>query len=108
MNAVQLATLNMKLLRREFLHLTAGAVALPAVTRIARAQAYPTRPVRILVGYAAGGAVDIIARLMAQSLSVRLGPQFVIENRAGGGSNIATEAVVRAPSDGYTLLQITL
>jgi tripartite-type tricarboxylate transporter receptor subunit TctC len=98
----------MKLSRRQFLRLATGAAALPAASRVAWTQAYPSRPVRIVVGNAAGGAVDIIARLMAQSLSVRLGQQFVIENRAGGGSNIATEAVVRAPSDGYTLLQITL
>jgi tripartite-type tricarboxylate transporter receptor subunit TctC len=97
-----------KLPRRQFLHLAAGAGALPAVSRIARAQTYPSRPVRIIVGFPPGGATDIIARLMAQSLSVRLGQQFVIENRAGGGSNIAVEAVVHAPSDGYTLLQITL
>jgi tripartite-type tricarboxylate transporter receptor subunit TctC len=78
------------------------------VSRTARAQTYPSRPVRIIVGFPPGGATDIIARLMAQSLSVRLGQQFVVENRAGGGSNIAVEAVVHAPSDGYTLLQITL
>ena len=88
----------MKLPRRQFLHLAAGAAALPAVSRIASAQAYPSRPVRIMVGFAAGGGVDIIARL--------LGQQFVIENRPGAGTNIATEAVVRAPPDGYTLLLI--
>jgi tripartite-type tricarboxylate transporter receptor subunit TctC len=98
----------MNLRRRQFLHFTAAAAAFPSVYDIARAQDYPTRSVRIVVGNAAGGAVDIIARLLAQSLSVRLGQQFAIENRAGGSSNIATEAVVRAPSDGYTLLQITL
>ena len=80
----------MKLPRRQFLRLATGAAALPAASRVAWTQAYPSRPVRIVVGNAAGGAVDIIARLMAQSLSVRLGQQFLIENRAGGGSNIAT------------------
>ena len=96
----------MKLPRRQFLHLAAGAAALPAVSRIARAQAYPTRPVRIIVGFPAGGAPDIIARLMGQGLSERLGQQFVIENRPGAGSNIGTEVVVRAPPDGYTLLMV--
>ena len=76
------------------------------MSRIARAQAYPTRPVRIIVGFPAGGATDILARLMGQWLSERLGQPFVIENRPGGGGNIATEAVVRAPADGYTLLLI--
>jgi tripartite-type tricarboxylate transporter receptor subunit TctC len=95
----------MKLPRRTFLHLTAGAATLPAISRIAWAQAYPTRPVRILVGYAAGGPLDISARLIAQWLSERLGQQFIIENRPGAASNIATEAVVRARPDGYTLLQ---
>jgi len=94
----------MKLARRQFLHL-GGAAVLPTVSRVARAQAYPTRPVRILVGYAAGGPLDTSARLMAQWLSDRLGQQFVVENRPGAGSNIATEAVVRARPDGYTLLQ---
>src|SRR5262245_795418 len=97
----------MKLPRRNFLHLAAGAAALPAVSRIARAQAYPTRPVRWIVGFAPGGGVDIMARLMGQWLSERLGQPFVIENRPGAGSNIATEAVVRAPADGYTLLLVT-
>jgi tripartite-type tricarboxylate transporter receptor subunit TctC len=94
----------MKLPRRNFLHLLAGAAALLAVSRIASAQAYPTRPVRIVVGLAPGGANDIVARLMGQWLSERLGQKFVIENRPGAASNIATEAVVRAPPDGYTLL----
>jgi len=96
----------MKLPRREFLYLAAGAAALPAVTRIAGAQSYPTRPVHIIVGYAPGGATDIMARLVGQWLSERLGQQFVIENRPGAGSNIAAEAVVRAPADGYTLLLV--
>jgi tripartite-type tricarboxylate transporter receptor subunit TctC len=92
--------------RRRFLSLAAGAAALPAVSRIAWAQTYPTRPVRIIVGFAAGGAGDIMARLIGQWLSERLGQQFIIENRPGGNSNIATEAVVRAPPDGYTLLVV--
>jgi tripartite-type tricarboxylate transporter receptor subunit TctC len=94
----------MKFPRRQFLHLAAGAVALPAVSRIARAQTYPTRPVRILVGFAAAGGNDIVARIMGQWLSEKLGQQFIIKNRPGAGANIATEAVLRAPSDGYTLL----
>jgi tripartite-type tricarboxylate transporter receptor subunit TctC len=94
----------MKLPRRRFLHLAAGIAALPAVLRIARAQAYPSRPVRVIVPTAPGGAPDIVARLMGTWLSERLGQQFVIENRPGGGSNIGTEAVVRAPPDGYTIL----
>jgi tripartite-type tricarboxylate transporter receptor subunit TctC len=94
----------MKLPRRRFLHLAAGIAALPAVSRIARAQAYPTRPVRVIVPTAPGGAPDIVARLMGTWLSERLGQQFVIENRPGGGSNIGTEVVVRAPPDGYTIL----
>ena len=96
----------MNLLRRNFLHLAAGAAALPAVSRFAFAQAYPSRPVRIIVGFAAGGATDILARLLGQVLSERLGQQFVIENRTGAATNIATEAVVRAPPDGYTLLLV--
>src|SRR5215468_2638701 len=94
----------MKLPRRNFLHLVAGAAALPAVSRVARAQAYPTRPVHLIVPLGPAGASDITARLIGQWLSERLGQQFVIENRPGGGSNIGTEAVVRAPADGYTLL----
>ncbi len=94
----------MKLPRRNFLHLAAGAAALPAVSRIARAQGYPARPVRILVGFAAGGTQDIVARLIAQSLSERLGQQFIVENRPGANSNLATEMVVRAPADGYALV----
>src|SRR5262245_57530303 len=97
----------MKLPRRNFLHLAAGAAALPAVSRIAFAQAYPTRPVRIIVGFAPAGGTDIMARLIAQWLSERLGQQFVIENRPGAGTNIGTEAAVRAPADGYTLLLVT-
>ena len=96
----------LKLPRRKFLRLAAGAAALPAVTRFAWAQAYPSRPVRIIVPFAAGGATDILARLIGQWLSERLGQQFIIENRPGGGTNIGTEAVVRAPSDGYTLLMV--
>ncbi len=96
----------MKLPRRSFLHLAAGAAALPAVSRIASAQTYPSRPVRIIVGFAAGGGDDILARLMAQWLSERLGQPFIIENRPGAGTNIATEAVVRASPDGYTLLLV--
>ena len=87
----------MKLPRRKFLHLAAGAAALPAVSRIAWAQTYPARPVRIIVGFPPGGATDIIARLMGQWLSERLGQQFIVENRPGAGSNIGTEAVVKAP-----------
>jgi tripartite-type tricarboxylate transporter receptor subunit TctC len=90
--------------RRQFLHLTAGSIALLALSRIARAQAYPTRPVRLVVPIAPGGAADITARLIGQWLSERLGQQFVIDNRPGGGGNVGTEAVVRAPADGYTLL----
>jgi tripartite-type tricarboxylate transporter receptor subunit TctC len=92
--------------RRQFLHLAAGAAALPAMSRIAFAQAYPTRPIHFIVGLAAGGGADILARLMGQWLSERLGQQFVIENRPGAGTNVATEAVVRAPADGYTLLMV--
>src|SRR5215468_6225892 len=93
--------------RRQVLHLAASAAALPAVSRFARAQAYPTRPVRIIVGFPAGGPGDIVTRLMSQWLSERLGPPFIVENRAGAAGNIGTEAVVRAPADGYTLLLTT-
>src|SRR5215510_11602087 len=93
-----------KLPRRKFLHLAAGAAALPAVSRIARAQTYPSRPVRVIVPFAPAGDTDLVARLMGQWLSERLGQQFLIENRPGAGTNIGTEAVVRAPADGYTLL----
>jgi tripartite-type tricarboxylate transporter receptor subunit TctC len=96
----------MKFPRRTFLHLAVGAAALPAVSRIASAQAYPSRPVRIIVGFPAGGATDIQARLMGQWLSDRLGQQFIIENRSGASGNIGTEAVAKAPADGYTLLQV--
>jgi tripartite-type tricarboxylate transporter receptor subunit TctC len=92
--------------RRSFLSLAAGTAALPALPRIARAQAYPSRPVRIIVGFPAGGATDVLARLTGQWLSDRLGQQFIIENRAGAGGNIGTEAVVKASPDGYTLLQV--
>jgi tripartite-type tricarboxylate transporter receptor subunit TctC len=94
--------------RRQFLHLAVGAAALPAVSRIARAQTYSTRPVRIIVAFSAGGGLDIVARLMGQWLSERLGQAFVIENRPGAGGNTGTEAVVRAPPDGYTLLLVAL
>src|SRR5213080_1188681 len=96
----------MKLPRRKFLHLAAGAAALPTLSGFASAQTYPTRPVRLIVGFAAGGGADIVARLIGQWLSERLGQQFIIENRPGAAANIATEAVVRAAADGYTLLLV--
>ena len=96
----------MKLPRRNFLHLAAGAAALPAVSGIARAQAYPSRPVRIIVGFPAGGPSDLLARLIGQWLSDRLGQPFIIENRPGASGNIGTEAVIRAPADGHTLLLV--
>jgi tripartite-type tricarboxylate transporter receptor subunit TctC len=92
--------------RRQFFHLAAGATALPAMSRIARAQAYPTRPVRIVVGFSAGGAADVFARLIAQWLSERMGQQFVVENRTGAGSNLALETVAKSQPDGYTLVAI--
>jgi tripartite-type tricarboxylate transporter receptor subunit TctC len=92
--------------RRQFLHLSAGAAALPAVSRIARAQAYPSRPVRIIVGFAAGGGTDIAARLIGQRLSERLGQPVIIDNRPGASTNIAVQAVVNSPPDGYTLLAV--
>jgi tripartite-type tricarboxylate transporter receptor subunit TctC len=98
---------NTKLPRRTFLHLAAGAAVLPAVSWSALAQAYPSRPVSIIVGFPVGSAADILARLLGQRLSERLGQPFIIENRAGAGSNVATEAVVRAAPDGYTLLMVT-
>src|SRR5215813_690863 len=98
----------MKLPRRQLLHLAAGAAALPAVSQFARAQGYPTRPVRIIVGFAPAGGTDIMARLIGQWLSEQFGQQFVIENRPGAASNIGTETVVNAPPDGYTLLVATL
>jgi tripartite-type tricarboxylate transporter receptor subunit TctC len=97
----------MKLPRRQFLHLAAGAAAVPAISRIARAQTYPARPVRIIVGFPPGGVTDLYARLIARSLSERFGQQFFVDNRTGASGNIATESVVRAASDGYTLLKTT-
>src|ERR1700755_3506360 len=94
----------MKFPRRRFLQLAAGAAVLPAVSTIAAAQAYPSRPIRVIIGYTPGGSADLTARLMGQWLSERLRQPFVIENRPGGGTNIAPEAVLRAPPDGYTLL----
>jgi tripartite-type tricarboxylate transporter receptor subunit TctC len=93
--------------RRQFLHLAAGAAALPALPHIARAQAYPSRPVRIIIGFPPGGPNDLLARLLGQWLSERLGQPFIIENRPGAGGNIATEAAIRAPADGYTLLLVS-
>jgi tripartite-type tricarboxylate transporter receptor subunit TctC len=94
----------MKLLRRQFLHLTAGAAVLPVIARVTKAQTYPARPVRLVVGFAAGSTTDILARLMGQWLSQRLGQQFVVENRPGAATNIGTDTVAHAPADGYTLL----
>jgi tripartite-type tricarboxylate transporter receptor subunit TctC len=96
----------MEIKRRQFLHLAAGSAVLPTMSRIAKAQAYPSRPVRLVVGFPAGGGTDIVARLIGQWLSERLGQPFIIENRPGGNGNIAAEAVVRAPPDGYTLLVV--
>jgi tripartite-type tricarboxylate transporter receptor subunit TctC len=96
----------LKLARRRFLHLATAAAALPSVSRMATAQTYPTRPVRLIIGYPPGGSADITARLLGQWLSERLGQPFVIESRPGASTNIATEAVVRAPPDGYTLLLV--
>src|ERR1700693_1095508 len=96
----------MKLPRRRFLGLAAGAAALPALPHIARAQAYPAKPVRFIIGYTSGGSADITARLIGQWLSERLGQQFIVESRPGAGTNIATEAVVHAAADGYTLLLV--
>src|SRR3954464_5197984 len=94
----------MKFPRRQFLHLAGGAALLPALSKPASAQTYPARPIRLIIGYTPGGSADLTARLMGQWLSERLGQPFVVENRPGGGTNIATEAVVRAPPDGYTFL----
>ena len=94
----------MKLTRRAFLHLAAGAGALPAVSRVARAQAYPSRPVRWIVGYPPGGGADTVTRILGQWLSERLGEQVVIENRPGASTNISAQAVINSPADGYTLL----
>jgi tripartite-type tricarboxylate transporter receptor subunit TctC len=96
----------MRLPRRQFLHLAAAAATLPAVWRTASAETYPTRPVRLIVGYPAGGPTDIVARLIGQWLSERLGQPFIIDNRPGAGGNIGTEAAIRAPSDGHTLLLV--
>ena len=98
----------MKLLRRQFLHLAMGAAALPAALRTASAETYPSRPVRIVVGYAAGGSGDILARVLAQWLSDRLNQTFVVENKVGAGGNIATDSVLRLPPDGYTLMMATM
>src|SRR5262245_44818235 len=97
----------MKLPRRRFLHLAAGALSLPATSCLVRAQAYPSRPVRLIVPFGPAGATDITARLIGQWLSERLGQQFIIENRPGAGGNVGTEAVVRSPADGYTLLLVS-
>jgi len=106
MHVVPQGDLVLRLRRRKFLQLAAGAAILPALSRIARAQTYPNRPVRMIVPFAPGGNTDLIARLMGQWLSERLGQPFVIENRPGAGTNTGTEVVVRAPADGYTLLLV--
>jgi tripartite-type tricarboxylate transporter receptor subunit TctC len=93
--------------RRQFLHLAAGAAVLPAVSRTARAQAYPSQPIRLIIGYAPGGSTDITARVIAQWLSERLGQQVIVESKPGGGTNIAVQSVVNSPADGYTLLFYT-
>src|SRR5262245_40595136 len=98
----------MGLSRRKFLSLGAGAAAVAGVPQPSWAQGYPARPVRLVVGYAAGGVADLIGRLMAQRLSERLGQPFIVDNRPGGASNLAAEAVIKAPPDGYTLLQVTV
>src|SRR5215475_398083 len=97
----------MKTPRRKFLHLTAGVAALPSVSRVAWAQAYPTRPVRLIVPAPAGGGYDLTARLISQVLSERLGAPFIVDNRPGAGTNIGTETVAHAPPDGYTLLLVS-
>src|SRR5262245_27326682 len=97
---------HMRLSRRRFLPLAAAVVAFPALSRTTGAQAYPVRPVRIVVGYPAGGPIDIVARIVGQALSERMGQQFIVENRPGAGGNVGAETVVRAPADGHTLLLI--
>jgi tripartite-type tricarboxylate transporter receptor subunit TctC len=98
----------MKIPRRTFLHVAAGAAALPAVARVAWAQTYPARPVRLMVGFPPGGSADIITRIIAQALTERMGQSFVVDNKPGAGSNIGTEAVARAEPDGYTLLAVSV
>src|SRR6201992_2154380 len=97
----------MKVPRRQFLQVAAGAAALPAVSRIARAQTYPTRPVRIICGFPPGGTTDVLARMIGQWFSERLGQPFIVENRPGAGTNLATEVVTKAAADGYTLLMVS-
>jgi tripartite-type tricarboxylate transporter receptor subunit TctC len=108
LNDVRTGGIGMTFSRRSFVRVATGAAALPVFSRIALAQSYPKRPVHIIVGFAAGGGADIVARLVGQALSERHGQQFIIENRPGAASNIVTEVVVRAPADGYTLLLVTL